>query len=605
MRMMKDFFNAHMKGLAKQVLIGSMLMGASCVLMAANPADPKKVLRTIFPVAETGFDPAFTHDVYSAKVHSVIFETLYSYDYMASPVKLIPKTAAAMPVVSADGLTYTIQLKKGIYFADDPVFKGKKRELTSYDYAYSFKRLLDPNIHSPNSWLFDGRIQGLEALIKAADHGKKFDYDKPVVGIQTPDRYTLVIKLTSPDQNFPMILAHSPAAAVAREVIEKYRDKAGAVMARPIGTGPYLLSRWIPGSRIILKANPNFRGEVWNYTPATAEDKKVAAKLKGMPMPQVGVIDIQVIEEAQSRWLAFKKNETDLVEVENEYALQALDGDKLKPELAKQGIQLSRIPDPLITYQYWNMQNPVVGGFSKDKIALRRAMAMAFNHQNYISIILKGDGVKLEQLIPPGIVGYSAGYKSNTPYSVKAANLLLDRYGYKVGADGYRTLPNGKPLVIELLTRPDTRAQQGAEFWKKTLDGIHVKMEGKSMPFAEGLKLEKQCKTMFKGSAWIADYPDADNFMQLFYGKNINVTNNGCFKHPEFDRLYEKAQKMPASPERDALYRQMSRIIEVNMAVMPITTTYRNALSQPKVIGYKKHPILSSEWASIDIDLKK
>ena len=603
--MMMDVFKPKLRTLMHSMLIGSVLIGSSVAAWAANPADPKKVLRTIFPVAETGFDPAFTHDSYSAKVHSVIFETLYSYDYMASPVKLIPKTAAAMPEVSADGLTYTIKLKKGIYFADDPVFGGKKRELTSYDYAYSFKRLLDPVIHSPNSWLFDGRIKGIEPLIKDAEKTRKFDYDRKFEGIQTPDRYTLVIKLNNPDQNFPMILAHSPAAAVAREVIEKYKDKAGAVMGRPIGTGPYMLSRWTPASRIILKANPNFRGEVWNYTPSTPEDQKVAAKLKGMPMPQVGVIDIQIVEEAQSRWLAFKKNETDLIEVEAENALQALENGKLKPEFANKGIQLSRIADPLIAYQYWNMQNPVVGGFSKEKIALRRAMAMAFNADNFISVIMKGDAARLEQLIPPGVVGYSPNYKYSIPYSVKAANMLLDRYGYKVGKDGYRTLPNGKPLAIELISRPDTRSQQTAEFWNKTLESIKIKMDGKAMPFAEALKLEKQCKTMFKGSAWIADYPDADNFMQLFYGKNIHVTNNGCFAHPEYDRLYVKAQRMAPGPERDALYRQMSRIIEVNMAIMPIYTVYRNVLTQPKVIGFKKHPILSSEWPFIDIDLKK
>lgn len=603
--MMMEVFTPRLRQLMQSMLIGSVLAGASLVSHAVNPADPNKIVRTIFPVAETGFDPAFTHDAYSAKVHSVIFETLYSYDYMASPVKLIPKTAVAMPEVSADGLTYTIRLKKGIYFAEDPVFGGKKRELTSYDYAYSFKRLLDPMIHSPNSWLFDGRIKGVETLIKDAEKTRNFDYNHSFEGIQTPDRYTLVIKLTSPDQNFPMILAHSPSAAVAREVIEKYRDKAGAVMGRPVGTGPYVLSRWTPGSRIILKANPNFRGEIWNYTPSTAEDRTIAAKLKGMPMPQVGVVDIQVIEEAQSRWLAFKKNETDIVEVEAENALQALDNGKLRPEFANKGIHLSRIADPLIAYQYWNMQNPIVGGFSKEKIALRRAIAMAFNTDNFINIVLKGDGAPLQQLIPPGVVGYSPNYKYSIPHSVKAANLLLDRYGYKIGKDGYRTLPNGQPLAIELISRPDGRSQQGAEFWNRTLNNIHIKMDGKSMPFAEAIKLEKQCKSMFKGSAWIADYPDADNFMQLFYGKNIHVTNNGCFKHPEYDRLYEKAQKMRSSPERDALYRQMSRIIEFNMAVMPIYTTYRNVLSQPKVIGYKKHPILSSEWAFIDIDLKK
>lgn len=590
----------------KGVLVGSLLISSSMSLLAQSPADPHKVLRYVFPVAETGFDPAGVHDLYSAHVNGSIFETLFTYDYLASPAKLVPRTAAALPEVSADGLTYTIRIQKGIYFAADPVFKGKKRELTSADYVYTFKRLLDPNLRSPNSWLLDGRILGMDAVLKQAAKTGKFNYDQPVAGLQTPDRYTLVIRLTSPDQNFPMLLAHQPAGAVAREVIEKYRDKAGFVMGHPVGTGPYLLTRWTPGSRIILKANPDFRSFVWNFKASKAEDQKIVKAMQGKKMPQIGVIDIQVMEEGQSRWLSFIKDEIDLFALDGELTVQALQNGKLKPELAKKGVHLSRITDPSIDYHYWNMQNPVVGGMSKDKIALRRAMAMAFSADNYINILQKGDAQRLQAPIPNGVVGYDPNYKSSIPYSVKAANLLLDRYHYKVGADGWRTLPNGKPLQINMtISGNSARSQQQAEFWKKTLDSIKIKMSTQSLPFAEALKLEKQCKTMFKSSAWIADYPDADNFMQLFYGKNINVTNNACVKIPEYDRLYEQTQKMPPGPERDALYRKMSRLLEVYMPVQIIGARYRNVLAQPRVIGFKKHPILPAEWMYIDIDMKK
>ncbi|MGH1400496.1 MAG: ABC transporter substrate-binding protein [Acinetobacter tandoii] len=590
----------------KGVLVGSLLISSSMSLLAQSPADPHKVLRYVFPVAETGFDPAGVHDLYSAHVNGSIFETLFTYDYLASPAKLIPRTAAALPEVSADGLTYTIRIQKGIYFAADPVFKGKKRELTSADYVYTFKRLLDPNLRSPNSWLLDGRILGMDAVLKQAAKTGKFNYDQPVAGFQTPDRYTLVIRLISPDQNFPMLLAHQPAGAVAREVIEKYRDKAGFVMGHPVGTGPYLLTRWTPGSRIILKANPDFRSFVWNFKASKAEDQKIVKAMQGKKMPQIGVIDIQVMEEGQSRWLSFIKDEIDLFALDGELTVQALQNGKLKPELAKKGVHLSRITDPSIDYHYWNMQNPVVGGMSKDKIALRRAMAMAFSADNYINILQKGDAQRLQAPIPNGVVGYDPNYKSSIPYSVKAANLLLDRYHYKVGADGWRTLPNGKPLQINMtISGNSARSQQQAEFWKKTLDSIKIKMSTQSLPFAEALKLEKQCKTMFKSSAWIADYPDADNFMQLFYGKNINVTNNACVKIPEYDRLYEQTQKMPPGPERDALYRKMSRLLEVYMPVQIIGARYRNVLAQPRVIGFKKHPILPAEWMYIDIDMKK
>lgn len=590
----------------KSILAGSLLISSAMSLLAQSPADPHKVLRYVFPVAETGFDPAGVHDLYSAHVNGSIFETLFTYDYLASPAKLVPRTAAALPEVSADGLTYTIRIQKGIYFAADPVFKGKKRELTSADYVYTFKRLLDPNLRSPNSWLLDGRILGMDAVLKQAAQTGKFNYDQPVAGLQTPDRYTLVIRLTSPDQNFPMLLAHQPAGAVAREVIEKYRDKAGFVMGHPVGTGPYLLTRWTPGSRIILKANPDFRSFVWNFKASTVEDQKIVKAMQGKKMPQIGVIDIQVMEEGQSRWLSFIKDEIDLFALDGELTVQALQNGKLKPELAKKGVHLSRITDPSIDYHYWNMQNPVVGGFSKDKIALRRAMAMAFSADNYINILQKGDAQRLQAPIPNGVVGYDPNYKSSIPYSVKAANLLLDRYHYKVGADGWRTLPNGKPLQINMtISGNSARSQQQAEFWKKTLDNIKIKMSTQSLPFAEALKLEKQCKTMFKSSAWIADYPDADNFMQLFYGKNINITNSACVKIPEYDRLYEQTQKMPPGPERDALYRKMSRLLEVYMPVQIIGARYRNVLAQPRVIGFKKHPILPAEWMYIDIDMKK
>lgn len=602
---MRDL-NQKLKRWGLGILAGSILLSSSVSSFAQSPADPKKVLRYVFPVAETGFDPAGVHDLYSAHVNGSIFETLFTYDYLASPAKLVPRTAAALPEVSADGLTYTIRLQKGIYFAADPVFKGKKRELTSADYVYTFKRLLDPSLRSPNSWLLDGRILGMDTLLKQAQKTGKFNYDQSVAGLQTPDRYTLVIRLTSPDQNFPMLLAHQPAGAVAREVIEKYRDKAGFVMGHPIGTGPYMLSRWTPGSRIILKANPDFRSFVWNFKASTPEDQKIVKAMQGKKMPQIGEIDIQVMEEGQSRWLSFIKDEVDLFALDGELTVQALQDGKLKPELVKKGVQLSRITDPSIDYHYWNMQNPIVGGLSKDKIALRRAMAMAFSADNYINILQKGDSQKLQAPIPSGVVGYDPNYRSSIPYSVKAANLLLDRYHYKVAADGWRTQPNGKPLVIEMtLSGNNLRSQQQAEFWKKTLDSIKIKMTTKSMPFAEALKLEKQCKTMFKASAWIADYSDADNFMQLFYGKNIKITNNGCVKIPEYDRLYEQAQKMTPSPERDAIYAKMSRLLEVYMPVQVIGARYRNILAQPRVIGFKKHPILPAEWMYIDIDLKK
>ncbi|MEX5453089.1 ABC transporter substrate-binding protein, partial [Acinetobacter baumannii] len=479
--MMTENLKQKLKHCSVGLFFAGMALTGSISIFAKSPADPNKVLRYVFPTAETGFDPAYVHDLYSAHVLTSIFETLYTYDYLARPAKLIPHVATAMPEVSADGLTYTIHIKKGIYFTADPAFKGKPRELTAYDYAYSFKRLLDPNLRSPNSWLLEDKIEGMNALVKAANKSGKFNYDQNVSGLQTPDKYTLVIRLVKPDYNFPLLLAHDPTGAVAREVIEKYKDKAGFVMGHPVGTGPYMLSKWIPASRIVLKANPEYRGFIWNFNASSPGDEAIVKRLKGKQMPQIGTIDIQVMEENQSRWLAFQRGEVDIIQLEGQLVSKAIKDGKLRPELAKEGVQLSRIVDPEISYIYWNLKDPVVGGMSKEKIALRRAIAMSRSIDQEIKLVRNSDAERLHFPVPPGVVGYDSQYRSSTPYSVKAANLLLDRYHYKKDASGWRTQPNGKPLVVEYKARNDSIGQQSAELWKKNFDSLHIRMVYKPM----------------------------------------------------------------------------------------------------------------------------
>ncbi|MFC3106839.1 ABC transporter substrate-binding protein [Undibacterium arcticum] len=572
----------------------------------AGSADPAKVLRYVFIAGETGFDPAKSNDLYSSHVTQAIEEALYTYDYLARPAKLVPLTAAALPEVTDEGKTYTIRLKKGIYFTPDPAFNGKKRELTMADYVYSFKRLMDPRLGSPNAWLFDGRVVGLDELVAAGKKSGKYDIDGKVAGFELLDPYTLRIHLTHPDYNLGMILAHTPSGAVAREVVEKYQDAQGLVMDHPVGTGPYMLTQWVRQARIVLEANPDYRGLTWDFQAGSdPEDQRIVAQMKGKKIPQIGRIEISVMLEDQSRWLAFQNREVDLFQLEGPLAPKALAGGKLLPELAAKGVQLSRIIDPETSVYYWNMQDSVTGGFSKEKIALRRAMAMAHNVQEDIDIIWHGEAVALEYPIPPGIVGHDPAYKSSIQYDLPAANALLDKFGYKKDSDGWRTLPDGKPLVIHYTARNDSNGQQQSEIWKKTYDSIHIRMEGDSKPFPDILKAEKQCKLQMRTNPWIADFPDGDNFMQLYYSKNIHQTNNGCYTSPEFDKLYEQTQKLPAGPERDLLYHKMTRILEIDTPQRLGYARYRNMLAQPKVIGFKKHPILNQEWLYIDIDKSK
>ncbi|OIQ89666.1 putative binding protein YgiS precursor [mine drainage metagenome] len=573
---------------------------------AAHAADPDKVLHYAFVAPETGFDPAITRDLYSAEVIQSIFETLYTYDYLARPAKLAPQTAVALPEITDGGKTYTIHLKRGIYFSPDPAFGGKPRELTMADYVYSFERLLDPKLASPHSWLFEGKVVGLDEAAARAKKTGRFDYDAPIPGFELVDRYTLRIHLKHPDYNLGMILAHEPTSAVAREVIEKYRDASGQVMAHPVGTGAYLLSKWVRGSRIVLTANPGYRGFIWNFKAGSDPgDRAIVAAMRGKRMPQIGKIDIRIMVEDQSRWLAFLDRQIDLLELQGPLAPKALVDGHLRPELAAKGIQLSRIVDPEISYYYWNMQDPVVGGLSPAKIALRRAIAMAYDVQEEINVVWNGEAVPLQYPIPPGVVGYDPDYVSSVHYHPRLANALLDRYGYRRGADGYRTLPGGKPLTITYTARTDSNGTQESEMWKKTFDSIGIRMASNLMQFPDILKAEKECHLQMRTSPWIADYPDGDNFMQLFYGPNIHQNNNGCTEIPAYDRRYEASQRLPDGPERDRLYHQMARILEVDAPILIGYARYRNMLAQPNVIGYKKHPILHCEWLYFDMTKPK
>ncbi|HKU85995.1 MAG TPA: ABC transporter substrate-binding protein [Casimicrobiaceae bacterium] len=571
------------------------------MLAPAHAADPSKVIRHVFPAAETGFDPAGVQDLYSATIEQMLFETLLTYDYLARPAKLVPLTAEAMPVVTDGGKTYTVRIRKGIHFIDDPVFKGKKRELTAADYAYSLKRLVDPKLRSPWAWLVEGKIVGLDEVAEAAKTSGNFDYDAQVAGIETPDRYTLRIRLKEPDYNLPYILAHEPTSAVAREAIEAYRDVSGRAMSNPVGTGAYKLKQWVRSSKIILEANPDFRGFTWDFTSNDPEDQPLIAAMKGKKMPQVGRIEVSIIEEDQARLLAFQNGELDLMDLGGPLAPNVLDGGKLKPEFAKKGVKLSRIVDPALSYVYWNLQDPIVGGLTKDKIALRRAMAMAYNVDDEVRVVRNSQAIEAQYPIPPGVVGHDPKYRSPVKFDPAAANQLLDAVGYRKGPDGWRNLPDGKPFTIRYASRPDSLGRQLDELWKKALDSISVRMEVQKDKFPELLKLERQCKLMMRTASWIADYPDADNFMQLLYGKNIGQNNNGCAKIPEYDKLYEQTTRMPPSPERDRLYHEMARLIEVYAPWRLDVLTYRNMLVSPRVQGYKKHPILHAEWQFVDI----
>ncbi len=566
-----------------------------------------KTLRVTFQAAETGFDPVRISDYYSGTVIGAVFDPLLTYDYLARPARLVPNVTESMPLITDSGRSYTLKIRPGIYFADDPVFKGVKRELTAADFAYSIKRFMNPANRSPYAFLFEGKIAGLDELAAQAKKTGRFDYDARLPGIEAPDRYTLRIRLNATDYNFSHVLAFPLAGAVAREAIEAYGDDTNA---RPVGTGPYRLKKYLRSSKIVLEANPGYRERTWDFAAGDdPADQAIVARMKGRKLPSIGTIEISVMDETQSRWLAFLGGETDI-----EYQLSEVAGifmdehGKLKPEFASRGIRLDRSVDPEITYTYFNMQETIggkpnpLGGFAKEKIALRRAIAMAYKIEDQIRIIRNGQAVRAQFPIPPGVAGHDPHYRNGIPYDPRLANALLDKFGYRRGPDGYRTLPDGKPLAVRYSSVPTEVYRQFDELIKRSLDSIGVRVEIHKDRFPELIKLENQCRIMMRSSAWIADYPDGDNFMQLLYGANSGQSNNACYRSAEFDRRYEASRTLPDSPQRDRLYREMARLMEADTVWILADSRYRNVLLQPHVAGYRKHPVLHAEWLYIDLD---
>lgn len=566
---------------------------------AKTPAQADKVLRIAFEAPDDGFDMVKTFNFYSGNVADVIFERLLQYDYLANPVKLVPATAQSMPVIKENGKVYIFKIKPGIYFTADPAFKGQRRELIAEDYVYSVKRILDPKNHSSSYAFIDQKIVGANALVEQAKQTGRFNYDAKIEGVKALDRYTLQFTLAQPDYNFPYILAYSTFGATAREVVDYYKDRLGM---HPVGTGPYMLSKYVPRSKIELVANPDYRGFVWNFkSTGTAWDNQLVKEMTGKKMPQIGKVNISIIEEEQSRWLAFQSKQLDFDKLTSSSIPKVLDqNNQLKPAMRQKGIRLYPNKEAEITYTMLNMRDPIIGGNNLDKIALRRAIAMSFNVDEYIRILRKGQAVKAEMLVPAGVNGHNPKYRSSIGYNPSLANKLLDHFGYKKGADGYRNLPNGKALVLKINTESGSSSVMYSELWKKNLDAIGIRADFRVSNFADNLKAATQCQYMIWGGAWHADYPEGENFTQLLYGPNVGRGNQSCYSSSAYDGLYKQAMQQPPE-KRMPYYEKMSRQIEADNPLILQDTRIRNWVIQSHVQGFKAHPIMNSNWQYLDI----
>jgi ABC-type transport system substrate-binding protein len=540
------------------LVLGASLLAGGCGrgrLDAGERPGEQVMYRQIYRIRT--LDPALASDVYAALEVAKTYETLLQYNYLDRPYHVDPLLAAAMPDVSPDGLTYTFHVRPGIFFQDDPCFKktgGKGREVVATDFACSMRRVMDIKNASNGSWCFS-QVVGMEEWRATTGGEKPTDYDAPIAGLQTPDAHTLVVRLKQPQPQLLWIFAMSYASAVAREAVECYGKEFGH---HPVGTGPFVLQSCRPNYRYEFVRNPKWRetGRVERFPvshdPGDAPDVRAAA---GQPVPFLDRIVEYVIEDPATAWLMFLTGQVDSSPVSRDNFSAVFGPNRvLSPDLVRQGILLTSAPTMDVFYIGFNFDDPIVG---KNKL-LRQALCYAFNETQF-NDFFNGRITRPTGPLPPGVAGYVPRAQPY-PLDLPRAKKLLAEAGYPGGNDpktGRRL-----QLTMELGSADDAEYRQSIELFCSFMDQLGIKLltNFHNWPaFQE--KLERRQAQMFQ-LAWSADYPDAENYLQLFYSPNSSPGPNHCnYVNMEFDKLYEQARVMLDGPERTALYTRMADIV--------------------------------------------
>jgi ABC-type transport system substrate-binding protein len=565
---------------------------------AAGAADPNKILRLASPDIDT-LDPQQATTIPAQRVTFAIFEGLYNWDYLNAPTGLAPVTATGPPQISDGGRTWLISLKPGIHFTDDPAFHGKRRELIADDYIYSMKRRLDPNLSRGGDTVMTDLIIGARAVVDAARHpGAKFDYDRPIEGLRAVGRYGLRIKLNA--INYPSVQVFLTVVAVAREVVEA---AGGDISTHPVGTGPYRLREWRLGSKIVLEANPSYR--TLRFPPSNnPADAELERHMRGRTLPQIGVIDISIIEEDTTLLLEFERGALDYVELRAEIANRLLVNDRLKPEYAARGIVRHARLEPFLFFVDFNMIDPVIGGLSKEKIALRRAIAMGLDTQNLVDVVYAGQGQPANQLIPPGVAGHDPAAPPKSLYDPSAARALLDRFGYgRRDPEGYRLGPDGKPLTVVLSMRAAAISRETQTLWKRDMDVIGLRIDFHVTPFQDFVK-ELIAGKYQMSAAGFGGVPTGDGILELLDSRQPPFANQSRFKSAEYDQWVDRFLRSATAPEQIEAARSMTAIARAYMPLLPMIFRRENDFVHPWLQGFRPQ-VFSTYWQFMDIDLDR
>jgi ABC-type transport system substrate-binding protein len=579
------------------VFTTALLIFAGCEERPSGIDTNEAIIYAIMPTKIQGFDPGYTSDIYSSEVASEIFECLYQYHYLKRPYQLIPQLAADMPEASGDNLTYTIKIKKGVYFADDKCFpNGKGRELKSSDFVFAWKRIANIKFLSPNWWIFENKIIGLDEFreyTKSCKDQFSVDYGLAVDGLQTPDDYTIVIKLKKPWPQITYLLAHPPTAPIAKEAVDYYGKD---IISHPVGTGPFKLNIWNRGSYIEMVKNPSFREEFYPSEGEEGDTEKGLLADAGKRLPLTDKMSWLVIEEEQPMWLQFLQGKLDVSAIPKDNFGYAISPSReLTEDMKRRNIKLAKIHDPDTFFIGFNMEDPV---FGRNK-PLRQAISYAYNRTEETRLFWNNVWEVAYGFIPPMFDSYNPEIKKvGQRYDPEKARQLLKEAEKIYG---------GKLPTLRLTISPtDTQRRQLGQYYKRCLEevGLDIELEFMDWPIFLQKLNTRSCQMFSIG--WMADYPDAETFLQIFYSKSASPgPNHYNYSSKKFDEIYNKVIVMPDCPERTKLYRKAEQIVLEDCPAVCTMHRVRYILYHDWLGNYKPHAYSYGMWKYRKVDTAK
>jgi len=592
-------------------LLVLLLVFAPVLLLSLKQADnydSRVVYHGSYGAKVRSIDPATCGDTTSAAIQGNIYEGLFGYHYLKRPVELVPQLAEQLPTISQDGLTFTVRIRPGVRYARNRCFgleadgvTPKTRTVRAEDFVFAFKRIADFHVPTQLAWSFlSARIKGLDefrAQTEQYEEGDFSRYDLAVAGLRALDEHTLQIDLTAPYPQLAHVLAMNTYAPIPREIIDYYlaaepRDKRTAQITRmeqTVGTGPYVLRQWDRGSRIVLERNSEYRQVLYpaDGSPGDAEAGFLADA--GAELPFIDVLDFKCVLEELPGWLRFLSRQSDVSGIPSDVFEGVISPDReLSQAWARKGIRLETFDRPIVMWLAFNLADPVL----KASKSLRQALCLGYNVEDYIEVLFNGRARRAVNILPKSFPTYAAaGAGPYYRYDPEAAKAKLQAAQEELRAAGLLDQDGSIPeLTIDLAGRDETYRRMG-EFSQQQFSalGLRVKIVLNDWPTLQQKVHHKQCQLYTMG--WHADYPDAENFLQLFYSPNIEKgTNNTNYSNAKFDELYRQAKVMADSPKRRRLYVSMVRMLSEDCPVLLLTEPKFFVLVYDWVGNYKRHP---------------